>query len=562
MIMIVNGNKVSPIQTQNQMTGEKIPGDLQAWSYFGTDPNTLLLWSYQTISERATTLFHTHAPVSAAINKTAMYAIGTGLKFRSQPDWKTLGIKKEYAKDWGMRFQALVHYMFVMLNFYQKQGILFRTADIMGDSLLLFDRTEQPDGMPFDLIEAGGDYIDWQKTGSYNNDNVTLGIIHDKFQRRKGIKTTDGESISFTDANNDQNLIQFYNKYMARQLRGYPLAYKIIAAAKNNDRWWDATLQRLVMETIILGTTTNTTSDFGSQVDDLANIAKNEAAGSSAERTVTTSQITNSSQLMPGSIMQLRGKGELNFTDLKTPANNFDKVQSAYMDIVGMATDVPPEVIMSKYSTSFTAHKGALNDFEKSYMLKRGNFMNTVCTVTLREIAKYLIMNEYIEQPAPGFFKDPIVRMATLAGTWLGPVPGHINPSVEVDALIKAKDNAFITPSDAAAQYDREWDNQIEEWQQQMDEWQKFSPEQKAKVMQEQEEELNAADDEEQQAKEKEEQKKQDETKVKNTGEVMSITSPMGNFDFQVRKRTTKKTVNYVDINGKEKQAEIIEEEL
>lgn len=496
-IMIVNGNKVSTVQTANQMTGEKIPGDLQAWSYFGTDPNTLLLWSYQTISERATTLFHTHGPVSAAINKTEMYAVGPGLKFRSQPDWKTLKIDKEYAKDWGMRFQALVHYMFIMLNFYQKQGVLFRTADIMGDSLLLFDRTEQPDGLPFDIVEAGGDYIDWQQTGTNGANEITLGIIHDKFQRRKGIKATDGNTIYFTDENGDQNIIQFYNKYMARQLRGYPLAYKIIAAAKNNDRWWDATLQRLVMETTILATTVNTATDFGSQVDNLANIAKNEAAGTSSESTVSTSQITNSSQIMPGSVLQLRGKGEWNFTDLKTPANNFDKVWNAYIETVGMATDLAPEFVKGVYNSSFTAHKGALNDTLKTIMLKRANFTNTVCSPTLREIAKWLIMNEYIEQPAPGFFKDPIVRMATLAGTWLGPVPGHINPSVEVDALIKAKDNAFITPADAAAQYDREWDNQIEEWQQQMEEWQKFSPEQKAKVMQQQEEELNAADDEE-----------------------------------------------------------------
>lgn len=491
MIMIVNGDKATTLKTSNQMTGEKIPGDLNAWSYFGTDPNTLLLWTYDQITERATTLFHTHGPVSAAINKTEIYAIGPGLKFRSQPDWKTLGIEKEYAKDWGMRFQALVHYAFIMLNFYQKQGVLFRTADIMGDSLLLFDRTEQPDGLPFDLIETGGDYIDWRQTG----DGVTLGIIHDKFMRRKGIKATDEKIINFRDENGDQNIIQFYNKYMARQLRGYPLAYKIIAAAKNNDRWWDATLQRLVMETIILGTASNTETDIGSQVDNLANIARNEAAGSTSEYTASTSQITNASQVNPGSVLQLRGKGEWQFTDLKTPSNNFDKVQTAYIEIVGMATDVPPEVIMSKYSTSFTAHKGALNDFVKSYTWKRSNFTANVCTPTLFEVAKWLIMNGYIEMPAPGFFKDPIVRMATLSGAWLGPVPGHINPKVEVEAAILAKDNAFITPADAAAQFDREWDNQIEEWQQQMEEWQKFSPEQKAAAMQQQEEELNAGDE-------------------------------------------------------------------
>ena len=45
--------------------------------------------------------------------------------------------------------------------------------------------------------------------------------------------------------------------------------------------------------------------------------------------------------------------------------------------------------------------------------------------------------------------------------------------------------------------------------------------------------------------------------KTKNNGEVINISSPMGNFDFQVRKRKIKKTVNYVDINGNDKTAQI-----
>ena len=50
--------------------------------------------------------------------------------------------------------------------------------------------------------------------------------------------------------------------------------------------------------------------------------------------------------------------------------------------------------------------------------------------------------------------------------------------------------------------------------------------------------------------------------KTRNDGEVINISSPMGNFDFQVRKRKIKKTVQYVDINGNPKQAEITEEEI
>jgi len=493
--MILNNGKIDKVNPTKQLTGEKVPGDLNSWDYFGTDPNDILRYNYNILCQRATTLYHTHSPVSAAINKTSMYAVGPGLKFRSQPDWRQLGINQDAAKDWGSRFQALVHYTFLLLNFYQKQSVLFRTADIMGDSLLMFDRTEQENGMPFDIIEAGGDSINF-RAAAKNGEQITLGIIHDKFLRRKGIVQDDINQtrVMFKDKLGDQNILQFYHKYMARQLRGFPLPYKVIAACKNNDRYWDSILSRAVMESLILGVASNTQSDVRKQMEEMAGSVTNENGVSPANNGLST--VAGVNQINPGGILQMQGKGELKFSDMKTPSNNFDKLQTAFIDIVGMACDVPPEVLMSKYNSSFTAHKGALNDFVKSYTMKRTNLENNICYPVLKEVAKFLFMNKYIEMPKPDFFTNPFTQMATLAGNWLGPVPGHINPSVEVDALIKAKDNAFITPADAAATYGNEWDNQIEEWQAQMDEWNKRSAEQQAAALASQEAIANSKPDE------------------------------------------------------------------
>lgn len=493
-IYVVKNGSMTSTQIDKQLTGEKIPGDLDSWDYFGTDPNLILTYNYDLLCQRSTTLFHTHAPVSAGINKSAMYAIGQGLHFRSQPDYKTLEITKESAKDWGMRFQSLLHYVFCMLNFYNKQSVLFRTADIMGDSVLLFDRADQDAGLPFDLIETGGDFIDF-KAAPKDNEIVNLGIIVDKFKRRKGLVQDDENQtrITFKDSDGLQNIVQYYNKQMARQLRGFPLAYKIIAAAKNYDRFIDATLARAVLESIMMGVVNNTESDFGSQVDKIAESTRDEN-GYKPPSSISTDATV--SQLATGGIFHMQGKGELNFTDLKTPSNNFDKFNNAHIDICGMALDIPPEVLMSKYSTSFTAHKGALNDFVKSYTLKRHNFQRTVCYPVMLEIAKYLFESKMIEMPKSDFMTNPITQMATLAGNWLGPVPGHINPLQEINALIAAKDNALTTPADAAAQYGSgEYEDFIEEWQQQMEQFRKMSPEAQAQAMATQEEEVNAQED-------------------------------------------------------------------
>jgi capsid protein len=345
----------------------------------------------------------------------------------------------------------------------------------MGDSLLIFDRNSKPFGMPFDLVESGGDQISFQAKGT------TLGIYHDGLLRRQGVALYGKqEKTPFTDENGDQNIIQFYLKLIARQLRGYPAAYRIIAAAKNNDRWWDATLARAVLEaTIFASVKEQNAGDTNLQMEALHDALYNENGNKA-----NTLERENVYDIGAGNILSYgKNAGPIEFSDLKTPSGNFDKMQAAYIDMVGMATDVPPEYVLSKYNTSYTAHKGAGNDFIRSYMQKRNRFNYNVDRPVIRELAKYFFMAGLIEMPNPKFFTSAIIQEATIAGKFIGPVPGHINPLQEVNANVKAVDNAFELRSDIAAQYGNEWDNAIEEWQIEEDEFRKKKPQIQAQII-------------------------------------------------------------------------------
>ena len=463
IIIYKNGKFSSPYSNAKQMSGEKIPGDLKTWDYFGTDPNEILRLHYDVLSQRSTTLFHTHPQISSAIQKTTMYAIGSGLVYRSQPDWRVLGMSKESANEWSIRFQKLVHYAFQILNFYEKQSVLFRTGLIMGDSLLFFSRVRPKNGMPFDLIETGGDQINFQAQES------TLGIIHDSMLRGQGIVLVNGKRVKFVNRNNDQNVIQFYNKQMGRQLRGYPLAYKIIALAKNYDRLWDSTVARAALESIMFGVSKTENEDTAQQARNMGSQVRNES-GVNPNSGLT--QDGNVANLGVGGIFSLKTDSSIEFTDLKTPSNNFDKLHDAYNEMIGMATDVPPEVMISKYSTSYTAHKGAMNDFIKSYKQKRDLFIDNVGMVVVKELAKYFFMEGLIEMPNAGFFDNAVIQQATIAGNWLGPIPGHINPLQEVNAKQKRVENAFTLRSQEAAEEGNEYDTMIVQWH---DEEQRFN---------------------------------------------------------------------------------------
>jgi capsid protein len=469
MFLVINKNGViSNVSNQTQMTGEKIPGDLDSWKQFSTDPNVILRYSYNILSERSTSLYHTHPPIAAAIEKHVQYAIGPGLVFRSQPDWEILGMTKPTAKAWGMKLQKLIHYAFLMLNFYEKQSIIFRTAYIQGDSLLLFDRKEPVDGLPFDLIETGGDQIDCDKDiNTKDNRQVRLGIETDKYLRRKGIWQRNTSAMIPFEENGFQNVIQFFERKIARQLRGYPLAYRLIASAKNNDRMWDAMLQRMAIEASIIGVEKSDANDMNVQAKRLAEemrsgqVVENEI-GVNPSSSIRTEG--NVQKLGSGNIFSLKKGGEFNWLEMKTPGNNFTPGQESYYQLVGMGTNTPPEVVKSLYSTSYTAHMGALNDFKKAYMKERQGFLNCVNNVVIKELTKFFIVNGMLDNPNPAFFSNPIMQRAAISGKWLGPVPGTINPSQEATAMKTKVDEAMMLRSDAAALNENEWDNFIEEW--------------------------------------------------------------------------------------------------
>ena len=491
MFIVLNKNgKITSPANLTQMTGEKVTGDLDGWKQFSTDPNVILRYSYNLMSERSTTLWHTHPPVASAIEKHTQYAIGSGLIFRSQPDWEILGMTKAAAKDWGMQLQKLIHYAFLMLNFYEKQSILFRTANILGDSLLIFDRKEPVEGLPFDLIETGGDQIDWsQDSETKDGVQVRLGIKTDKFLRRKAIyQVGNATPVPFTDENGFQNIIQFFERKMARQLRGYPLAYRIIAAAKNNDRMWDALLNRMAIEASIVGVEKSDVGDVNIQATRLAEEMKQgqnpENTGTNPGNTQTITSDGNIKKLGSGNIFSIAKDANFEFMDMKAPSNNFKMSQDAYYELVGMATNTPPEVVKSLFSTSYTAHMGALNAFEKAYIKERDSFISIVNFPVVRELTKFFIATGLLKIPNEQFFNNPIMQRAALAGKWIGPVPGVINPTDQANANQTKVENGFMLRSDAAMQSGYDWDNFIEEYAQEEAAWKKASPEQKADAMQ------------------------------------------------------------------------------
>jgi capsid protein len=439
--------------------GSKQMGDLAGMPLFSSDPNQIVNQTYNLLSERSTTLFHTYGAVKSAIKKQMEYGIGSGLVFRSQPAYNILNITRESARDWGKEFQKIVHFYMDMFNFYEKQSKLFTTSLYAGDSWLFYERKK---GLLTDIIDTSNNQI-WT---DYDTENYTLGIKHDDMLRRQGIIKTDGTKLNFRDSQGNQNVSQFALCDISRQLRGMPLAYSIINLARNDDTFSDAITHKAVLDATYFAIFKGNGTDFNKQASNLAN--KNNASKTGVvEKTLNKFGVT---RMGAGNIVTMNNTEDFEVLDSKTPGNNYDPFKKWGLNYVAMGTGTPPEVILSKYESSFTAHKGALNDFTKSFTKKRKSFERNIMDSVVRAIAIDAISQGFIK--APGFFDSPVIQHAYLQGMYLSPVPGYINPLVEVKAQALAVQNAFKLRSDVALQMgESEYDDFLEEWKQEQTEF-------------------------------------------------------------------------------------------
>lgn len=476
--IIKDGKATHSYEDVNQYDGEKTGGELQHWKLFGTDPSAFVRDSYGILASRCATLYHTSSIARACVNKPLTYAIGKGLFFKSQPNFKYLGLSEEEAKEWGKQFSTLLHYEKKAVKWYKKQKQLAREAKITGDAVMYFLREGSKLGIPFDIVVTQGSAIDWEK----NDTGYTLGIKHDIYGRRAGFfSATSKKDVPFTDENGNQVAIQFLFPDRAGQLRGFGVYMSEIARSKNLDRIWDAILERMIQEATQVGYFNASTTDVNAQVKAMAK----QAAGKTSNSADSLEMKELSKRGTPtkvGGMYVLENEESMNFQPMVTPSNNFATANEWMVNFFSMATNIPPEVIIGKYSTSYTAHKGAFNDFLKVVDEDRQDFIDGVESIVNFEYLKHFVRTKQIKV-RKDFWTDYKVQMAYLEGIFLGPVPGHINPLQEVTADEKAVRAGFNLQSNVAAKYGIDFWNSIETWAEEQTAWFEKSPEKRAEQL-------------------------------------------------------------------------------
>lgn len=144
------------------------------------------------------------------------------------------------------------------------------------------------------------------------------------------------------------------------------------------------------------------------------------------------------------------------------PNDAFDPFVQAIFKQVGVALELPYEVLMKAYLSSYSAARAALMDawrfFRKRRQWLAGNFCQPIYETWLAEaVASGRIS-------APGFFTDPLARAAYSYAVWHGDGPGAIDPMKEANAAEKRMSIKLTSLAQEKAAYDGgDWEDTVKQ---------------------------------------------------------------------------------------------------
>jgi lambda family phage portal protein len=228
-----------------------------------------------------------------------------------------------------------------------------------------------------------------------------------------------------------RNVLHIFKSLRPNQVRGVPLIAPILEPLKQLQRWTDAELNAAVVSGIFSVFVKMDPDAFDDLFDDDAQKSIVDRA-SNWSGTMESGQAVN---LLPGESIEAPTPGR--------PNPEFDPFWSAIVRQIGMALDLPFEVLTMHFQSSYSAARAALLMAWKAFRARRDFLATNLC----QPIFELWLQDEIAEGRinAPGFFADDLARAAWCAAVWIGDGPGSIDPSREVDAAQRRVDLGIST---------------------------------------------------------------------------------------------------------------------
>jgi lambda family phage portal protein len=236
-----------------------------------------------------------------------------------------------------------------------------------------------------------------------------------------------------------RNIIHVLTRERAGQVRGVPTLAPVLETLKQMGRYTDAEINAAVISAMF---TVFVQPELASDGRPFGEMLPPDQLVDEADQ--------SSIELGNGAIVGLNPGEKVAFADPKHPNAGYDKFSDAMLKQVGASLEIPPEELQKQFSTSYSAARGALNEFWRSCDVMRDDFVDSFCQPIYEQWLAEAVARGRVS--APGFFSDPAVRKAYCGCTWPGPARTNLNPVQEVDAALKRVEAGFSTAQQETAE--------------------------------------------------------------------------------------------------------------
>ena len=429
---------------------------MRGWLASSKTPQEDIDKNIPVLRQRSRSLFMSAPLAVSAIKTNRTNIVGEGLRLKSTIDAEFLGMTPEQAADWQRsaerEFELWARSKFCdstrVNNFYEIQQVACMSWLMNGDAcvLLEYERPTRalPYGLRIHLIES-----DRVSTPHSTGNNVYLYATDPDTKNRifNGVEVDSNNRVvayhicstypnsnlyakkewkrvkAFGDKTGTPNVLMIYETERAEQYRGVPYLAPVIESLKQLTRYSEAEMMAAVINGFF---TVFVKSEKGTSEMGFTGVMDEEDQ-------VTDDDVNY--ELGPGMVNMLAPGEDIEIADAKRPSSNFDAFTTSLAKYVGAALEIPVEILVKNFSSSYSASRAALLEAWKAFRMKRSWMAADFCQPVYEIFLAEAIGSGRLK--APGFFLDPLIRMAYCGAQWNGPAQGMIDPVKEVNAAEK-----------------------------------------------------------------------------------------------------------------------------
>jgi len=443
------------------------------------DADAAIIPDLITLREESQNMLRNSPIASGAINTNVTKVVGTGLKVQPQIRRKILGLTADQADAWQQ--QAEQEFLLAtetrefdierQLTFSLMQGLIFRKVLEDGDLLVNMPRIKRS-GSPYkvklQLIEAARLC---NKDGSQDTDTLIAGVKKDKstgapelyqvaskhpggrrFWRNK-TDVTWTELKAFGQRSGDPMALLLYDKLRPGQSRGVPYLAPVVEMIKQLGRYTHAEVMAAVVSGML---TVFVTTESG-----------NSRLGPAPTQSNTTGDPDNQDddsgmELGYGSVVGLQPNEKIESVNPGRPNPAFDPFMQAVLRQIGVALELPFELLIKHFTASYSAARAAMLEAWSYFNRRRHWLIVSFCQPVYEAVITEAVATGRLK--APGFFSDPMVRRAWLGTTWIGDAAGQIDPLKEINAAAKRVEMTISTLEEESRKFTgTPWENKLEQ---------------------------------------------------------------------------------------------------